>query len=250
MQGIARIALVVVVVALAGMRLSAQDAASGPGEEQVWTGLELGWRPMKGWQFTASFVMRTSGVFQQVKGGYYYLEARRKLSEHIHVDGLLRYVNTVGRDYFRTELGVRYQQRFGKDVLSFRTAYYHEDGPLYWFGEGPQVADNYWRNRIRYTKDLPKRFRAYMSLESWTRFRYDGTGLRRAAWMGGLRRNLGKGVEVSLSYLYQPEYGQRRPRSMSAVILEGAWDVTKPKKKGRRRTAPRSGANAGDDDGE
>lgn len=231
-----RIGIVVLLsTALCGKRLVAQDAAVAAGDAQTWVGMEVEWRPIKRWMFSASYVMRTFGAFEEVKGGYYYLSARRKLSDHLHVDGKLRYVNTYERDHFRTELGLRVQQRFGKDVLSFRTAYFHEDAPLYWFGEGPQVADNYWRNRIRYMKDLPKRYSAYASLESWTRFRYDGNSLRRIAVMTGLRRDLKKGREVSSSYLYQPEYNQRQPGSMSAVILGVGWDVTKPKKKGKKK---------------
>ena len=201
-------------------------------KDRLGVGVEVGWRPIKRWAFSAAYVMRTFGAFEGVKGHYHYLSARRKVNDHLFLDGKVRYVNTPERDFHRVEAGVRVQQRFGKDRLYYRTAFFHEEPNLFW-ADGPGVADNFWRNRIRYLKDLPKRYSAYVSVESWTRFRYDGDRLRRAALMTGVRRDLKKGREVSLDYLYQPEFNKDAPRYMNALVLGLSWDVTKPKKKGR-----------------
>lgn len=224
----------------AAMPALAQDAALAQGDGQAWVGFELEWRPIKRWTFSTAYVMRTFGAFQSFKGNYHYLAARHKLNDRFFVDGKLRYVNTPLRDHFRVEGGVRVQQRFGKDRLSFRTAFFHEEPHIFW-SDGPGVADNFWRNRLRFVKDLPKRYSAYVSVESWTRLRYDGNRLRRAALMTGLRRDLKKGREVSLDYLYQPEFSQAQPRYMYAMMLGFNWDVTKPKKKrgSRKKEDPR-----------
>lgn len=234
-------------MALWCVHLIAQDAALAPGDGQLWVGAEVEWKPAKRWRLSTSYILRTLGAFQAVKGGYSYLTARRRLNDHLYVDGKLRYVSTYERDHFRVEVGLRIQQRFGKDVLAFRTAYFREHEPIHWFSEGPQVADNYWRNRIRYMKDLPARYSAFASVESWTRFRYDGIRLRRAAVMTGLQRDLKKGKELSVTYLYQPEFNQRQPTSMNAVILGMAWDVSRRKKKGKRPSGEKSGADQGVD---
>lgn len=223
--------LLLLAMMLSTGRAAAQDAALSPGETQAWVGLELEWRPIKRWVFSGAYVMRSFGAFQDLKGHYYYLSARRKLNDHVYVDGKVRYVNGTRRDHYRTELGIRVQQRFGKDLLYFRSAFFHEEPQPFWAEPGAYVADNFWRNRIRYMKDLPKRYSAYVSVESWTRFRYNGNSIRRAALMTGLRRDLKKGKQVAVHYLFQPEFSQREPKSMSAVILGLSWDVTKPKKK-------------------
>lgn len=223
------------IVCLLGVSFSAvaQDAALAPGEAQVWVGAEVEWRPLKRWNFAAAYVLRTFDAFHAVKGHYYYISARRKLSDHFYVDAKLRQVTTPQGDHFRTEFGMRAQQRFGKDVLYFRSAYFHEEAQLFWMDGAPGSTADFWRNRIRFLKDLPNRYSAYVSVESWTRFRYDGNTLRRAAFMTGIRRDLKKGPRISLDYLYQPEFAQRAPRSMNAMILGVGWDVTKRKKKGQ-----------------
>lgn len=210
--------------------VAAQDAALSQGEGQAWVGAEVEWRPIKRWTFSGAYVLRTFGAFQEVKGNYYYLAARRKLNDHLFVDAKLRFVDTPREEFYRSEVGVRVQQRFGKDVLYFRTAFFHEEQQPFW-SEGPGLADNFWRNRVRFLKDLPKRYSAFVSVESWTRFRYDGSQLRRAALMTGLRRDLKKGRRVSLEYLYQPEFNKGAPRYMNAMILGFSWDVTKARKK-------------------
>ncbi|MBX2973131.1 MAG: hypothetical protein KF797_08510 [Flavobacteriales bacterium] len=239
--------LLLMALASGALRLSAQDAALSPGETQAWMSLELEWRPIKRWTFSGAYVMRTFGAFQGIKGNYYYLAARRKLNDHLFVDAKLRYVDTPREAFYRSEVGVRVQQRFGKDVLYFRTAFFHEEPQPFW-SDGPSVADNFWRNRLRFRKDLPKRYSAYLSVESWTRFRYDGNSLRRAALMTGLRRDLKRGREIAVDYLFQPEFNQRQPRSMSAVIVGFSWDVTKPKKK-KKRSPERAGEGREQDDG-
>lgn len=216
---------------LAPLLGAAQDEALSVSDEQTWFALELEWRPIKRWRFTAEYTLRTYGAARDFKGSYYYLTVARKLGRHYHVDGKLRMVNTPGDDFFRSEVGFRWHKRIGKDLLYFRTAYFHEERKLFWEEGRPRIPDDFWRNRIRYMKDLPKRYSAYASFETWTRFRHDRTELRRVAFMTGLRRDLKGGRRVSLEYLYQPEFAKRAPRHLNAIILGFNWDVTKPKKR-------------------
>lgn len=222
--------LVLFVAVVCGRVLPAQDAARARGEEQLWLSAEVEWRPIKRWSFSGSYVLRTHGAFQDVKGGYFYLSARRKLSDLIQVDGKLRYVNTPVNDFFRAEGGIRIRKKLGKDAIYFRSAFFHEERKLFWTDGMPRTPDDYWRNRIHFTKDLPHKFSAFVSAETWTRFRYDGIGLRRVAFMTGLRRDLKHGRRVALTYLYQPEFAQRDPGYLNAMILGFEWDITRKKK--------------------
>jgi hypothetical protein len=221
---------VLILVVCQTVSLVAQDAARARGEGQLWLSAEVQWRPVKRWSFSGSYVLRTHGALQDVKGAYFYLSARRKLSDLIQVDGKLRYVNSPINDFFRAEGGVRFRKKLGKDAIYFRSAYFHEERKLFWTEGMPRVPGNYWRNRIHFTKDLPKKFSAFASAEMWTQFRFDGIGLRRMALMTGLRRDLKKGRRVSLTYLYQPEFAQRAPGFLNGMIMGFEWDITRRKK--------------------
>lgn len=156
------------------------------------------------------------------------------MNDFLLIDAKIRYVNTPRDDLYRSEIGMRVQKRIGKDLLFFRTAYFHEERKLIRAEGMPRIPDNYWRDRIRFNEDLPKRYSAYVSFETWTRFRHDRDELRRVAFMAGIRRDLKRGRRVSLDYLYQPEFAKRAPQHLQALIVGYSWDVTKTV----RRRAP------------
>ncbi len=232
-------ALLSLACGLAGY-VGAQDAALAPGEGQLWLSTELRWHPALRWDLSLAHVLRSFGSIDGVKGSYSYAVVRRRVSEHVDVDGKFRYVNTRTNDHYRAECGVRFRQRFGRDALTFRTAYFHEEPQPFWSEGRPGTADDLWRNRLRFTKDLPKRFSVDVSVETWTRLGHIGTHMQRAAFMTGVQRSLRKGRRVMLDFLYQPEFAVRSPRSMHAFILGAEWDVTKQlskKRNGRRQVA-------------
>lgn len=231
--------IVVVLICLSD-KASAQDNADmGYGDYhnnfQIWTSVKVNKDFKYGISANAQYLLRTDVTNRAIDGHYFYGSLKYKALKYLHIDFQFRGVNTVERNLYRFEFGIKPRYKYKDWTFAFRTAYFNEREYFARVYEKGRYPNNYWRNRIEVRWDFKKDWGAYVSVEAYTLFDYRGVNARRVAFIGGVDYSFLKMHSINLYYMAQPDFNKSSPNLVQAISVVYTWDIPKKFKKKKKK---------------
>lgn len=123
-----------------------------------------------------------------------------------------------------------------KVKISFRTAYQRRQTYFVPDDMSGSPSANFWRNRLEFTFDLPKKLSCNLGVEPYALFTINRINLDRIRFSAGLRYAYRKRHTFYIDYLFQPEFDDNIFDRLNHILRFGySWDIPswKKKKKGK-----------------
>ncbi len=201
---------------------------------QFWTSVKVSHDFKYGISASAQYLLRTDVTNKNIGGHYFYVGAKYKALKYLQIDFKFRGVNTMEKNLYRFEFGIKPRYKYKNWTFAFRTAYFNEREYFSRVYEKGRYPSNYWRNRVEVRWDFKKDLGTYLSVEAYTLFDYRGASLRRVAFVAGVDYTFLKMHNIDVYYMAQPDFNKKSPNLVQAVAVVYTWDIPKKFKKKKK----------------
>jgi hypothetical protein len=202
---------------------------------QIYTSVKINKDFKYGFSANAQYLLRTDVTNRTIDGHYFYASLKYKPLKFLFFDFQFRGVNTIERNLYRFEFGIKPRYKYKDWTFAFRTAYFNEREYFARTYEHGRYPNNYWRNRLEVRWDFKKNWGAYASAEVYTLFTNRDVNARRMAFIAGADYTFFKMNNVNIYYMAQPDFNQKSPNLVQAVALVYTFDIPKKFKKKKKK---------------